>query len=119
MAFTNLPEDIIVRILEYDNKIKYRNGKFMTQLQINDEMKLNLNKISNKYQYFTGRSDEYWNSYVELFANDGETKYILEYNNYLSHFDENCRCIGNKITYSFTLKSLLHKRITKTITANY
>jgi hypothetical protein len=119
MAFTNLPEDIIVHILDYDNKIKYRNGKFMTQLQINDETKLNLSKISTKYQYFTGKINEYWNSYVELFVNEGETKYIVEYNNYLSNFDERGRCISNKITYSFIVKSLVHKRIVKSITANY
>ena len=118
MSFTNLPEDIIVRILEYDNKIKYRNGKFMSQLQINDETKLNLCKISSKYQYFTVRSSEYWNSYVELFVNQGETKYIVEYNNDLSNFDEHGACISNKITYSFIVKSLLHKRITKTIITN-
>jgi hypothetical protein len=119
MSFTNLPEDIIVRILDYDNKIKYRNGKFMTQLQINDETRRCLNKISSKYQYFTGKSSEYWNSYVELFANHGETKYIVEYNNYLSNFDEHGTCISNKITYSFIVKSLLHKRIVESITANY
>lgn len=119
MSFTNLPEDVIVRILDYDNKIKYRNGKFMTQLLINDETIRCLDKISSKYQYFTGKSREYWNSYVELFVNQGETKYIVEYINYLSSFDEHGACISNKITYSFIVKSLVHKRITKTITANY
>ena len=119
MAFTHLPEDVIVRILDYDNKIKYRNGKFMTQLQINDETKLHLSKISSKYQYFTNKNTDYWNSYVELFVNQGETKYIIEYNNYLSNFDDHGRCISNKITYSFIIKSLVHKRIMKSITANY
>lgn len=35
--FKNLPNDIIVYILSYDNKIKYRNGKYINQIKKSDK----------------------------------------------------------------------------------
>ena len=37
MNFTSLPEDIIHYILSYNDKIKYRNGKYMDQICKNDK----------------------------------------------------------------------------------
>ena len=37
MNFSSLPEDIIHYILSYNDKIKYRNGKYMDQICKNDK----------------------------------------------------------------------------------
>ena len=43
-------KDIIIKILEYDGRIKYRNGQFINQLDINKYKKL-IKLINNKYFY--------------------------------------------------------------------
>jgi hypothetical protein len=107
----NLPIEIIKNILEYDNKIKYRNGRFMNQLQIDNDISTMLDNIPKKHKYFTEMRSIYWNSFVELFANSGRKKFILEYNNYLSNYDHNGKLVQNNITFSFITKSVLNKRI--------
>ena len=44
------PQDIIIKILEYDGRIKYRNGKFMNQINITNYTKL-IQLINRKYFY--------------------------------------------------------------------
>jgi hypothetical protein len=46
MKFPILPTDVIVYILEFDNKIKYRNSKSMNQIQIDDKTHILLKSIS-------------------------------------------------------------------------
>ena len=43
------PQDIIIKILEYDGRIKYRNGKFINQIVINHKKIIEL--INKKYFY--------------------------------------------------------------------
>jgi hypothetical protein len=44
------PQDIIIKILEYDGRIKYRNGKFINQLDMNNYKSL-IKTINKKYFY--------------------------------------------------------------------
>ncbi len=37
MSFALLPQDIVYHILSYNDKIKYRNGKYMNQISKEDE----------------------------------------------------------------------------------
>ena len=46
LIFKNTPIDIVIQILEYSGKIKYRYGKFMNQIQKNDIRYKMLEKIS-------------------------------------------------------------------------
>ena len=89
MSFATLPIELVDCILQYDGRIKYRNGKFMTQLIQNPELARQLNAIPKKNQYFSGKSEFYWNSVVEFYvftvdpsSTVGVTKFVLEYNNY-------------------------------------
>ena len=101
----NLPTDIIVYILQFDNKIKYRNGKFMNQIQLDNDTITMLENIPKKYRYFTGMKPCYWNSFVELYINPiYPKKMIIEYNNYLSNYDRDGYIVKSNITYSFTVK---------------
>ena len=43
------PQDIIIKILEYDGRIKYRNGKFINQLNRDNNKIIEL--INRKYFY--------------------------------------------------------------------
>ena len=50
MKYNLLPEDIVRNILSYNNKIKYRNGKYMNQICKTDErykLLLKMQRISN------------------------------------------------------------------------
>ena len=47
--FCNLPLDMIIHILSFDNKIKYKNGKFINQIDKKDE-RYNLLKKLPKIQ---------------------------------------------------------------------
>ena len=44
-------QDIIIKILEYDGRIKYRNGKFINQIIIDDKYKKMIKLINIKYFY--------------------------------------------------------------------
>jgi len=84
-----LPVEIIHRILEYDGRIKYRNGKYMNQIDPDDYRYHLLRKIPvfQRDDWYTG------NFYV----------YRIHYNDYENHnmvvyiFDES-------ITYLYTGK---------------
>ena len=45
MIFSYLPKELINIILEYDGKIKYRNGIYMNQLDLDKNGKMLLNLI--------------------------------------------------------------------------
>ena len=45
------PQEIIIKILEYDGRIKYRNGKFIDQINIDDKYKKIIKLINIKYYY--------------------------------------------------------------------
>lgn len=108
-----LPIDLVVKILEFDNIIKYRNGKFMNQIQLDKDAVSLLENIPKKHKYFTGMNRYYWNSFVELYANRGRKKLILEYNNYLSNYDSSGKLVQNNITFSFITKSILKPSLSK------
>jgi hypothetical protein len=84
-----LPSEIVHRILEYDGRIKYRNGKYMNQIDPDDYRYHLLRKIPvfQRDDWYTG------NFYV----------YRIHYNDYENHnmvvyiFDES-------ITYLYTGK---------------
>jgi hypothetical protein len=44
-------KDIIIKILEYDGRIKYRNGEFINQIIIDDTYKKLIKLINIKYFY--------------------------------------------------------------------
>ena len=43
--FKNLPDDILFLILSYDNKLKYRNGKWMNQILLEDSRRECIKKM--------------------------------------------------------------------------
>lgn len=43
--FKNLPSEIVNLILDYDNKIRYRNGKYIDRINIEDEKYDNLKDV--------------------------------------------------------------------------
>ena len=43
--FKNLPNEIVNLILDYDNKIRYRNGKYIDRINIEDEKYDNLKDV--------------------------------------------------------------------------
>jgi|LauGreDrversion4_1035100.scaffolds.fasta_scaffold00158_10 hypothetical protein len=45
------PQEIIIKILEYDGRIKYRNGKFTDQITIDDKYEKIIKLINVKYFY--------------------------------------------------------------------
>ena len=72
----NLPLDIIILILEYDNKIKYRNGKFINQISNNDSRIEIINKsYIFKYQYYMEYSYEAYSQ-----------KEYINFNSYMIEF---------------------------------
>jgi hypothetical protein len=109
MSFATLPIELVDCILQYDGRIKYRNGKFMTQIIQNPELARQLNAIPKKNQYFSGKPDFYWNSVVEfyVFTVDpstpvGVTKFVLEYNNYSATQTQQQH--SSSVTYLFYCK---------------
>ena len=50
----HLPLEIVHRILEYDGRIKYRNGKFMNQICKDDHRYHLLRKITLFQYWYTG-----------------------------------------------------------------
>ena len=91
--------------------MKYRNGKFMTQIPKNSEIYEKLLHAPRKGRYFNDKPAYYWNSYVEMFSRHGLVKYILEYNNYNSVFDASGVCIDHKLSCYYHKKNLLDDRI--------
>jgi hypothetical protein len=115
MSFATLPIELVDCILQYDGRMKYRNGKFMTQLIENPELVTQLNAIPKKRQYFSGKSDFYWNSIVEIYVLNSSTpvsvtKFVLEYNNYSADQTSNLSVLLQEhmpksyITYLFYCK---------------
>jgi len=51
-CFQHIPLDIVIHILQFDNKIKYRNGKFMNQISEHDERSKLLYKLPLKYIFY-------------------------------------------------------------------
>jgi|688.fasta_scaffold1192795_1 hypothetical protein len=49
-----LPIELVILILSFDNVIRFRNGKFMNQLQISDEERKILNGIPRIIPIYTG-----------------------------------------------------------------
>ena len=107
MMSIHLPIEIIDHILQYDGRIKYRNGKFMNQLAPRPELEKRLNAIPPKYQYFSGKPECFWNNIVEFYVYVkplSVTKMILEYNNYFSSYNDNGVDHNTVITYLFYCK---------------
>ena len=110
---TILPVELVDLILQYDGRIKYRCGKFMTQLQKNPTFEKLLNESPKKYEYFSGKHPCYWNAIVEFYILTESTEYeplrakkfIMEYNNYSSTFDSVGTMKQSSITYIFLCKN--------------
>ena len=49
-----LPLELVILILSFDNVIRFRNGKFMNQLQISNEERKLLNDIPRIIPIYTG-----------------------------------------------------------------
>ena len=111
MSFAKLPIELVDCILQYDGRMKYRNGKFMTQLIENPELERQLTAIPKIRQYFSGKSDFYWNSIVEIYVLNSSTpvsvtKFVLEYNNYSATQTQTQQTQENNlsVTYLFYCK---------------
>ena len=58
-----LPLEIVHRILEYDGRIKYRNGKYMNQIaQYDDRYKM----LQGIPQFYSNKSSEWSSSHIRL-----------------------------------------------------
>ena len=72
--FVNLPLNIIIEILSYDNLIKYRSGKFINRLVHNDKRNNLLKKIPSKILLWSiPNNKEFF--YIIILSN----KYLIEY----------------------------------------
>ena len=60
------PLEIVHRILEYDGRIKYRNGKYMNQITQYDDRYQMLRGIP---QFYSNKSSEWSSSHIRLSKN--------------------------------------------------
>lgn len=104
-------QDIIIKILEYDGRIKYRRGKFIDQLIIDNKYKKLIKLINLKYFYqHKIKTFPNHNFYMEivLFKNQKKMGIILDYYYYgrvymLSFYKD----ISNSFWYKF--KNIFYK----------
>lgn len=59
MSFSSLPFEIITHILEYDGRIKYRNGTYINQISSNDDRYEILKQISPPFFYKNSTYNSY------------------------------------------------------------
>jgi hypothetical protein len=70
--FQKMPLEIVIYILQFDNIIKYRNGKFINQIDINDKKYALLNNYSQITPKLFNRiyTRDLGMSYVSLYVNN-------------------------------------------------
>jgi len=74
--WNQIPNDIIQNILVYDDRFKFRSGKWMTQLSKNDERYKILKTIPKKYNYCISSNNEF-GAYRETYVIFPNKKYLL------------------------------------------
>jgi hypothetical protein len=85
VKYSFLPEDIIHYILSYNDKIKYRNGKYMNQISKSDKRYRELNRISPIYQDYNF-PDIYYiyicrHTTYDMISKDTDTKLYVDLEN--------------------------------------
>jgi hypothetical protein len=85
-----LPLEIVHRILEYDGRIKYRNGKYMNQISPDDDRYAMLQNMP-LIQPFNKNNNNFWSIFIFT-----DNKIICLYKS-LSYYLDDKPCIVDKV----------------------
>ena len=107
------PKEIVHHILEYDGRIKYRNGKYMNQIAQDDERYKMLQTIP-KIEPFYNNNNNFWTIFISInnnnksiciykslsyYLDDKPCIHDIVYNEYMSYIS----FIRQGICYSWTI----------------
>jgi hypothetical protein len=94
----NLPKDILNKILDYDDIIKYENGKYINKISKSDERYTIVNSVNRNVDYLLS-------NYSYLKVNEHFNIYIIEYDQRHSSDNESVRRKVVKYIYNFYKKN--------------
>ena len=113
-----LPVELVRIILEYDGRIKYRNGKYMNQIAPDDERYSMLKKME-KIVPFNKNNNNFWSIFI---STDNKTIEIFKT---LSYYLGDKPCINNivhgeaKSYCSFTRQGISHSWTIYTLVSRF
>jgi len=80
------PQDIVNKILEYDGRIKYRNGQYINQVSISHEKYDKLIKLINKKSLYTLHNYPHYIHFLLNKENDVHIGIIFDIDDYYTDY---------------------------------